>query len=261
MEFQTIFKEDSPLPLSNHHLQPDPKTEDDFPIQDLHRLHKCSQMVPSFHHDYGTNVYGYDPFDPFSHGLASDYLRFKPFEPENSCEMMMNYVGRGSLTHMGKTLTDHVSGFDRFVNVDVPIHDFKPSNFLIPDEGPSVTNENGFMKSSGNSYKGKRKTNSSKGQWTKEEDRVLKHLVEKHGCRKWSYIAQMLKGRIGKQCRERWHNHLKPNIKVPEFALHHKLLEVDTIDSLLDEIPPVNCGGNGEKTRLDLMEIISQVNL
>lgn len=49
--------------------------------------------------------------------------------------------------------------------------------------------------------------------------RLLVELVEKHGVRKWSSIAQMLPGRIGKQCRERWHNHLKPNIKVSFFPL------------------------------------------
>ena len=32
------------------------------------------------------------------------------------------------------------------------------------------------------------------------------------GPRKWSTIASHLPGRIGKQCRERWHNHLNPNI-------------------------------------------------
>ena len=37
-------------------------------------------------------------------------------------------------------------------------------------------------------------------------------LVEKHGAKKWSLIAQNLPGRIGKQCRERWHNHLNPDI-------------------------------------------------
>jgi len=37
-------------------------------------------------------------------------------------------------------------------------------------------------------------------------------LVEKHGAKKWSLIAQNLPGRIGKQCRERWHNHLNPHI-------------------------------------------------
>lgn len=44
--------------------------------------------------------------------------------------------------------------------------------------------------------------------------RLLVELVEKFGERKWSSIAQLLPGRIGKQCRERWLNHLKPNIKV-----------------------------------------------
>ena len=32
--------------------------------------------------------------------------------------------------------------------------------------------------------------------------------------RKWSLISQILNGRLGKQCRERWHNHLRPNNKV-----------------------------------------------
>ncbi|ONK66224.1 uncharacterized protein A4U43_C06F5510 [Asparagus officinalis] len=43
--------------------------------------------------------------------------------------------------------------------------------------------------------------------------RLLVGLVEKYGVRRWSHIAQMLTGRVGKQCRERWHNHLRPNIK------------------------------------------------
>ncbi|KAL2936037.1 Transcription factor MYB98 [Bienertia sinuspersici] len=59
----------------------------------------------------------------------------------------------------------------------------------------------------------KKKTNVVKGQWTIEEDRLLMQLVERHGIRKWSQIAQLLNGRIGKQCRERWHNHLRPDIK------------------------------------------------
>ena len=38
-------------------------------------------------------------------------------------------------------------------------------------------------------------------------------LVQQFGAKKWSVIASHLKGRIGKQCRERWHNHLNPDIK------------------------------------------------
>ncbi|CAL1405218.1 unnamed protein product [Linum trigynum] len=62
-------------------------------------------------------------------------------------------------------------------------------------------------------WKGRKKNNVVKGQWTVDEDRLLVQLVEQYGIRKWSHIAQMLPGRIGKQCRERWHNHLRPDIK------------------------------------------------
>lgn len=51
------------------------------------------------------------------------------------------------------------------------------------------------------------------GPWTKEEDDKVIELVNKYGPKKWTLIARHLQGRIGKQCRERWHNHLNPNIK------------------------------------------------
>ncbi|GJM92517.1 hypothetical protein PR202_ga08994 [Eleusine coracana subsp. coracana] len=52
-----------------------------------------------------------------------------------------------------------------------------------------------------------------KASWTEEEDSILRNMVVQHGERKWSVIAQCLPGRIGKQCRERWINHLRPDIK------------------------------------------------
>ncbi|ETE67764.1 Transcriptional activator Myb, partial [Ophiophagus hannah] len=52
-----------------------------------------------------------------------------------------------------------------------------------------------------------------KGPWTKEEDQQVIELVQKYGPKRWSVIAKHLKGRIGKQCRERWHNHLNPEVK------------------------------------------------
>ena len=53
-----------------------------------------------------------------------------------------------------------------------------------------------------------------KGPWTPEEDKKIIQLVREHGPKKWSVIADNLPGRIGKQCRERWHNHLNPDIKL-----------------------------------------------
>ncbi|XP_043081720.1 myb-related protein A isoform X3 [Puntigrus tetrazona] len=52
-----------------------------------------------------------------------------------------------------------------------------------------------------------------KGPWTKEEDQRVIELVHKYGPKRWSVIAKHLQGRIGKQCRERWHNHLNPEVK------------------------------------------------
>jgi myb proto-oncogene protein len=58
----------------------------------------------------------------------------------------------------------------------------------------------------------------SKGPWTREEDDILRQMVEEHGAKNWSAIAAALPGRIGKQCRERWHNHLDPNIRKEKWS-------------------------------------------
>jgi myb proto-oncogene protein len=42
---------------------------------------------------------------------------------------------------------------------------------------------------------------------------VFYRLVQEHGEGAWSFIARHFAGRIGKQCRERWHNQLRPDIK------------------------------------------------
>jgi len=57
------------------------------------------------------------------------------------------------------------------------------------------------------------KGGASKRQWSAEEDRIVCEHVQQLGPCKWSKIASYLPGRIGKQCRERWHNHLNPSIR------------------------------------------------
>jgi hypothetical protein len=52
-----------------------------------------------------------------------------------------------------------------------------------------------------------------KRSWTKMEDELLMQLVQQFGPRRWTAIANQLPHRTGKQCRERWHNHLEPNVK------------------------------------------------
>lgn len=42
--------------------------------------------------------------------------------------------------------------------------------------------------------------------------------MEKHGANRWSFIAKQMQGRQGKQCRERWFNHLDPSISKQNWS-------------------------------------------
>ena len=53
---------------------------------------------------------------------------------------------------------------------------------------------------------------------------LCKQLVRRHGTKKWSLVGGYLVGRTGKQCRERWHNHLNPAIKKESWDLHEDLI-------------------------------------
>lgn len=70
-------------------------------------------------------------------------------------------------------------------------------------------------------------TEAPKGAWTDEEDQKLVELVREHGAKKWTHIAQQLPGRIGKQCRERWHNHLNPDINKGPWTEEEDRIIVD----------------------------------
>jgi hypothetical protein len=48
--------------------------------------------------------------------------------------------------------------------------------------------------------------------WVPEEDEKLSKLVKKYGTKNWRIIASHLRGRLPKQCRERWINHIDPTI-------------------------------------------------
>ncbi|KAF0684562.1 Aste57867_23480 [Aphanomyces stellatus] len=48
--------------------------------------------------------------------------------------------------------------------------------------------------------------------WTALEDQELAIAVQSSGASDWSAISLLLPGRCGKQCRERWVNHLSPSV-------------------------------------------------
>ena len=58
-----------------------------------------------------------------------------------------------------------------------------------------------------------------RGSIIKQEDKAILELISRYGVKKWTYLAKKLteefkiKGRTGKQCRERWHNHLDPVVQ------------------------------------------------
>jgi hypothetical protein len=85
-----------------------------------------------------------------------------------------------------------------------------------------------------------------KGVWLEKEDHLLKKLVGEYGAcgtaffklsksffsypshssstAAWTKIAQHIDGRVGKQCRERWCNHLDPKIKKGAYTEEEDLV-------------------------------------
>ncbi|KAH6755440.1 myb domain protein 98 [Perilla frutescens var. hirtella] len=188
-------------------------------LRDFHHLDQLPLIkASSFNPDINTQI---NVFDPYFHGFDL-YEDSKPYDHGNviPCAAMQSFHGGGFLNFSDRK--------DLFLEIDAPLinHDPYPlSSNLVPDENSCITADNfykenvikrgkcGAKESGSASGIGQRKAKSGKGQWTPEEDSLLMNLVEKYGEKKWSRIAQLVKGRIGKQCRERWHNHLRPDIK------------------------------------------------
>jgi hypothetical protein len=55
----------------------------------------------------------------------------------------------------------------------------------------------------------------------------VREMVQRCGPTKWSVIAKSLPGRIGKQCRERWFNHLDPTLKKGKWSAEEDQIILD----------------------------------
>ncbi|KOM56912.1 hypothetical protein LR48_Vigan10g280400 [Vigna angularis] len=104
-----------------------------------------------------------------------------------------------------------------------PSYASSSSNSPSPLSFPNITQ---YKWKSNQKIKMKKDTNDLiiKGWWTPEEDSSLVELVNEFGLKKWTQIAKFLPGRIGKQCRERWYNHLQPNIKKESWNLEEDMI-------------------------------------
>jgi hypothetical protein len=63
-----------------------------------------------------------------------------------------------------------------------------------------------------------------KGPWTESEDQMLMDWVAKEGPVKWSRCSKIIQGRNGKQCRERWCNHLDPSVRKGQWTLEEDVI-------------------------------------
>ncbi|GMI17950.1 hypothetical protein TrLO_g8016 [Triparma laevis f. longispina] len=91
------------------------------------------------------------------------------------------------------------------------ISDDEGMNLIV--DGKLVNAITGRARSISDDQSGVKKPTSTKRSWSSDEDSKLKDLVALHGTSKWTTVAEALGGRSGKQCRERWHNHLNPDVK------------------------------------------------
>lgn len=57
-----------------------------------------------------------------------------------------------------------------------------------------------------------------KGNWSVDEDALLLLWVQERGPCKWTQCSKGIRGRCGKQCRERWVNILNPSVKKGKWS-------------------------------------------
>ena len=187
--------------------------------------------------------------------LSSEGLELKPAKRPPSQKSRTAESCNASASPLSPSAFGATGGFPRevFVNETSFLDDLFPEeeedtdgNFqFLAGEGVFAAAPVARMGGEGRKQSADSDVNVVKGPWTAEEDRyretrspssevstslsgvlhfcyflrLLVQLVKQYGTKKWSQIATKLIGRIGKQCRERWHNHLRPDIKV--LLLHH----------------------------------------
>lgn len=70
--------------------------------------------------------------------------------------------------------------------------------------------------------------------WQLEEDILICIFVEKFGTKRWNIIADEIRSRTapssrnGKQCRERWHNHLDPKVRKSQWNKNEEFIFIET---------------------------------
>ena len=63
-----------------------------------------------------------------------------------------------------------------------------------------------------------------RGPWSQSEDNYLMSLVQSQGAHNWVRISQLIQSRSPKQCRERYHQNLKPSLNLSPISPEEGLL-------------------------------------
>ena len=71
-----------------------------------------------------------------------------------------------------------------------------------------------------------------RGPWSQYEDHQLMGLVQQHGALNWVRISQILGSRTPKQCRERFHQNLKPSLNHEPITAEEGYLIEDLVQTI-----------------------------
>mmetsp|Transcript_14451 Transcript_14451/g.40234 ORF Transcript_14451/g.40234 Transcript_14451/m.40234 type:complete len:650 (-) Transcript_14451:164-2113(-) len=176
-----------PSSSGQHHLPP-------------HLSHHHSHHAP---HGYGpgpggpSSFVGPAGFSTTAHGHGPPHLGYG-YGPHGMAMQQRHGTGGAGPPH-------HFGGIHG--HAPHPHHRLESPASITSASGPAgATNANG-----------KKKTGPKA--WTKEEDALLLSIVQSMRIpMKWSLVAQSLPERTGKQCRERYVNHLNPRLKVTDWS-------------------------------------------
>ncbi|KAI5417006.1 transcription factor MYB98 [Lathyrus oleraceus] len=245
MVLETNLRENyasQPLHLHENYLKPSMKDE----LPNFNAQSSQGNFLQDFHHIDQFHVHG---SSSSNHVFGVQTQNFDPFGNEQCANTGFEVYNDKSFPENNNSSNQHAHFIDNFqydgygLNIPRRNHldlmvenqsyfpfnnasETKPLNYVVPDDevssiaptsyyqrGDLNRNNRLLSPTTRRAFKAKKKSSIVKGQWTVDEDRMLIQMVEQYGMRKWSHIAQRLPGRIGKQCRERWHNHLRPDIK------------------------------------------------
>lgn len=158
-------------------------------LQDFHHLDQFhasgSSSNPIFGVQTGSN---FDSFDAFPYGSSTniDFYDYecKPFADNNGAhgQVMDNFQSEGYLNLPHRNPIDIIGSNQGHISIN--FQEMKPINFVVPDEVSCVTakrdfykkvgmNKNRALPSTRRMWKGRKKNNVVKGQWTIEEDRFV----------------------------------------------------------------------------------------